>query len=197
MHLTFYPSGEPLTHAAVTPTCVPDGSLIQLGLRNDGDAVFSGFLVFFLAPTDGTPREPRRVSVQIPPQSVSRVIFFDRKEIRRRRDVLVLRVLDAEENCLCERRLLCCKEKRLILFDPGLRVQPVLRAGELFARVFAARYAKDVRLHCEGGDFERNGFDLCAGETAFVPLHVTSAAAAERVTVTSEFDRRKKRRTHC
>lgn len=181
--------------ARIFPSCFAEHKQIVLCLTNDTDQPFRGIFSYALAPTDGIPGAAIREEVFVPAQQTTQILFFDRSELRTRRDLLLLRVFDEGGGCLCETRTVFCSEKALRLSDPELTLSPVLRAGRLFIRVHAARYARRVRLHCSSGIFAENGFDLSAGEERTVELRGAGPAFTETLSATSLFDALHKKRS--
>ena len=176
--------------APVSLFAKPDQKQIAVFLRNDGDAPFCGAVRYFVERTDGRTHGGLCDAVSVPAHSETQLIFFDRRELREKRELLrmVLTAEDGTEVCSA-----FWKSERLRprhLCDPKLTVSPFLRAGRVCVTVKAACFAPDVTLRCSDYRFSENHFTLFANEEKTVELQGAKADLTEPVTAESAFGRR-------
>lgn len=168
----------------------PDKKQIAVFLKNNSGRPFCGAVRYFVEQTDGTRRGELRDAVNVPPNSETQLIFFDRRELREKRDLLRMILTDNAGREVCRTFWQSEKLRSRHLHDPKLTVSPFLRAGRVCVTVRAACFAKDVTLSCGHYTFSENGFSLFANEEKTVELQEAKADLTEEITVTSAFDRR-------
>ena len=168
----------------------PDKKQIAVFLKNSGDVPFRGTVRYFVEQTNGLRHGELRDAVSVPAHSEIQLVFFDRREIREKRDLL--RMILTDENGTDVYRTFWQSEKlrRRHLHDPKLTVTPFLRAGKVFVTVHAACFAPDIELRCGTYTFSENRFALFAQEERTVELLGARADLTEPITATSTFDRK-------
>lgn len=166
-----------------------DKKQIAVFFKNETALPFRGTVGYLVEQPDGVRRGETSDPVLAPAQSETQLIFFDRREIREKKELLRLFLFDEAGNELYRT---CWQSEKLRrrLRDPQLQTTVFLRAGTVCVTVKAARFAPDVILRCDGCTFSENGFTLFAGEEKTVEVHSAKADFAGAVSVTSAFDRR-------
>ena len=167
-----------------------DKKQIVVRLCNAADSPFCGAVRYFVEQTDGRRQGELRDKVNVPAHSETQLIFFDRRELREKRDLLRMVLTDAAGSEVCRAFWQSEKLRLRHLRDPKLTASPFLRAGRVCVTVRAACFAKDVTLSCGDYAFSENHFTLFAGEEKTVELQGAKADLTEEVTVISAFDRR-------
>ena len=163
---------------------------IRVFLTNSTSQPFRGFVQYRIERNDGNTHGGMRDEVKAPPDSTVQLIFFDRRELHERKELLCMELCDETGKPL-QRTFAQGKGLRpLKLCDPKLETAVFLRAGKVFVTVRAACFAKDVTLSCGETAFSENGFFLFAGEEKTVELPGAKADFEGEVRVTSAFDRR-------
>ena len=167
-----------------------DDRLLNIVLHNDTDTPFSGTARCRIEQTDGFCRGETAERVTAPPQSETQLLFFDRREIREKKEILRLFLLDGEGN---ERYETCWWSEKLRARRFGgrrLETEVFLRAGTVCVSVRAAAFAPEVRLSCEGCAFSENGFTLFVGEEKTVEIQSARADFAGKVIARCALDRK-------
>ena len=163
---------------------------ILIFLTNHLPQPFHGSVRYCVEGTDGRVHGAMADEVKAPADSTVQLIFFDRRELHEKKELLRMELYD-DTGHLLQRTFADGPGLRpLKLRDPQLAVSVFLRAGRVFVSVHAARFARDVTLHCADCAFSENGFTLFADETKIVELPGAKADFAGAVTVTSAFDRK-------
>lgn len=163
---------------------------ILVFLTNESPQPFCGLVRYCVEGTDGSVRGGITDEVKAPAGSTVQLIFFDRHELHEKRELLRMELYD-ETGVLLQRTFAQGPGLRpLKLRDPQLDVSVFLRAGRVFVSVHAARFARDVTLHCADYTFSQNGFTLFADETKTLELPGAKADFAGEVTATSAFDKK-------
>ena len=163
---------------------------IHVFLTNRSAQPFQGFVHYSIETNDGRVRGGMRDEVKAPANSTVQLIFFDRRELDEKRELLRMELSDENEKTLQRTFAQGKGLKPLRLCDPQLQLSAFLRAGQVFVSVRAACFAKDVTLSCDGYTFSENGFTLFAGEEKTLALPGAKADFAGEVTVKSAYDRR-------
>ena len=177
-------------NAPVTLFAKPDKKQIAVFLKNNGGLPFRGSVRYFVERTDGAIHGDLCDEVTVPAQSETQLIFFDRRELREKRELLRMILSDENGNEVCRAFWQSDKMRRRHLCDPKLTATPFLRAGKVCVTVQAACFAPDVTLCCGDYTFSENHFSLFANEEKTVELQGAKADFSEPVTATSAFDRR-------
>ena len=178
---------HPETLSLVRLSVREDDRLITVFLHNDTDAPFSGTARYLIEQPDGVRRGETADRVTAPPQSETQLIFFDRREIREKKELLRLFLYDDAGTELYRAYWKSEKLRRRHLRDPQLETAVFLRAGRVCVTVRAASFAPRVVLNCPGCTFSENGFSLFAGEEKTVEAQGAKADFAGEITVQCEF----------
>lgn len=178
---------HPETLSPVRLSAREDDRLITVFLHNDTDAPFSGTARYLIEQPDGVRRGETADRVTAPPQSETQLIFFDRREIREKKELLRLFLYDDAGTELYRAYWKSEKLRRRHLRDPQLETAVFLRAGRVCVTVRAASFAPRVVLNCPGCTFSENGFPLFAGEEKTVEAQGAKADFAGEITVQCEF----------
>ena len=167
-----------------------DKKQITVYLRNDTDFPFSGTARYLIEQTDGTRRGETAERVTAPPHSETQLLFFDRRELREKKELLRLLLTDEAGLEQSSAYWQSDKLRPRRLCDPKLQTTVFLRAGKVCVTVRAACFAPDVTLSCGDESFSENHFTLFAGEEKTVELQSAKADFAGTVTAHSAYDRR-------
>ncbi len=181
---------NPAPKAPLRLSVEEDDRLLKIMLHNDTDAPFFGTARCRIEGTDGACRGETAERVSVPPQSETQLLFFDRREIREKKEILRLFLIDEAGN-ECYNTCWWSKKLRARRFGGRrLETEVFLRAGTVCVSVRAAVFAPDVTLVCDGCTFSENGFTLFAGEEKTVEVQSAKADFAGKVTARCALDRR-------
>lgn len=163
---------------------------ILIFLTNRSPQPFQGTVRYCVEGVDGRVRGAMADEVKAPAASTVQLIFFDRRELHEKKELLRMELYDETGVCLQRTTAQGKGLRQPKLCDPKLDTAVFLRAGRVFVSVRAACYAENVTLSCGGYRFSENGFSLFAGEEKTVELLGAKADFAGEVTAKSAFDRR-------
>lgn len=175
-------------------SCKRDKKQIKILITNDSNKDFKGKLCYFIEKTNSSKTNKICDSVSVGALSQKQIFFFDDCEINSKTDVLVMQLLDEDNNIVSENREIFCENNKLLLDNPNLEVETLLKAGKVFVTVTAKSYARYVEIQCgENSEASENFFDLSANESKTVEILSPEADFSSSLTVRSLYDVMKNR----
>ncbi|MBQ8027894.1 MAG: hypothetical protein IJ262_00645 [Clostridia bacterium] len=166
-------------------SAVKKRGLAEIWISNDLKESFFGRLTVSFAPTDEAERTALEREISLFGNRSEKIVSL--KIPCKRKTLLVLRLFDSTGRLISENRFAAADNNRLLLSDPALTVETVVKNGKAHAIVSADKYARYVELESENGkEFSENFFDLSAKESKTV--EILDADLSDKISATSLYD---------
>lgn len=163
---------------------------VKIYVCNEKENSFKGKIICRFEKLSGKSENRAEKNIFIAPFCAECMMNIQLTGINRRDSVLVMELFSEDNELQSENRLILCENNELLLIDPQLTIDTVLRAGKVFATVKAGFYARYIELSAgeQACDFSDNYFDLCAGEEKTVEIKNPCAGLSDYLTVRSLYD---------